>query len=72
MKSMDNSKTIKTIEKYAFHQYLEKLIEADMHRITLFRIFQQTGAPNLADPAPILMVDDLVKIAELNSGSYLN
>lgn len=72
MKSMDNTKVIKTIEKYAFHQYLEKLIAADMHKITLFTIFKQTGAPNLSDPANILLVDDLAKIAELNSGSYLN
>ncbi|MFH1347547.1 MAG: hypothetical protein ABIH22_02545 [Candidatus Margulisiibacteriota bacterium] len=69
---MDNTKVIKTIEKYAFHQYLEKLIAATMHRITLFTIFKQTGAPNLSDPTPILIVDDLEKIAELNSGSYFN
>jgi|GEM_PF-1203841 hypothetical protein len=72
MNTMDNAKVMKTLEKQAFQNYLEKLSNADMHKVTLFTIFVQTGAPNLSDPAAFLIVDDLNKIIGLNSGSFLN
>lgn len=72
MNTMDNAKVIKTIEKYAFHKYLEELVKADLTKVTVFSIFSQTGAPNLSDPRHFLMVDDLNKIIGLNSGAYNN
>ena len=72
MKSMSNSKVIKAIEKFAFQKYLEKLVDADMHKVTLFGIFPQTGAPNYAAAAHYLIVDELEKIVALNSGKFLN
>ncbi|MDD5382354.1 MAG: hypothetical protein PHH60_01725 [Candidatus Margulisbacteria bacterium] len=72
MNTMDNAKVIQTIEKYAFQNYLEKLADAKIHRVTLFTIFRQTGAPNLSDPAIFLLVDDLAKITAMNSGQWLN
>ena len=72
MNTQDNAKVIKAIEKYAFQNYLDKLSHADMHKVTLFTAFSQTGAPNLSDPAAILIVDDLNKIIAMNSGAYHN
>jgi hypothetical protein len=72
MRAMDNTKVIKAIEKFAFHKYLEKLTSAEMHKVTLFTIFKQTGAPNLSDPIELLIVDDLLKIARVNSGAFQN
>ena len=72
MNTMDNAKIIKAIEKYAIHVYLEKIVNAPMHKITLFTIFPQTGAPNLSNAVNYLMVDDVSKMASLNSGSYFN
>ncbi len=72
MNTMDSDKVMKAIEKFAFHSYLEKLAGAAMHKMTLFTIFSQTGAPNLSDPASFLLVDDLAKIVAVNSGAYNN
>jgi hypothetical protein len=72
MNIMDNAKIIKTIEKYAIHVYLEKIVNTPMKKITLFTIFPHTGAPNLSDAVNYLMVEDLSKLASINSGSYLN
>ncbi len=72
MRAMDNTKVIKAIEKFAFHKYLEKLSSAEMHKVTLFTIFKQTGAPNLSDPAELLLIDDLLKITQVNAGSFHN
>lgn len=72
MNTMDNTKAIQAMEKLAFHKYLEKLINSEMCKITLFPIFAQTGAPNLSNPAYFVLIDDLSKIVSLNSGSFLN
>ena len=69
---MDNAKVIEAMEKIAFQTYVEKLVKAEMRKITLFTIFPQTGAPNLSAAAEIVMVDDLSKISSLNSGAFLN
>jgi hypothetical protein len=73
MNTMDNAKVIKAIEKFAFHNYLKKLADAAMHKVTLFTIFSQTGAPNLSDPVHYLIIDDLNTLAkEINSGQWQN
>ncbi|MBN2058139.1 MAG: hypothetical protein JW782_05040 [Candidatus Saganbacteria bacterium] len=72
MNTMDNAKIIKAIEKFAFHKYLKKLVDADLSKVSLFSIFSQTGAPNLSDPHHFLMVNDLNKIISLNSGAFNN
>lgn len=72
MKSMDNAKVIKKIEKISFQKYLEKLIDAKMHKITLFASFPYTGAANLSDPQNFVMIDELKKIVGLNGGCFLN
>ena len=69
---MDNKKVIEALEKYTIHKYLEKLIHAKMHKITLFSIFTHTAAPNMSDPRHFIMVDDLAKIVGLNSGCFSN
>jgi len=72
MNTMNNAQVIKAIEKYTLHKYLEKLTHAPMHKLTLFKVFAHTGAPNLSDPAYLILVDDLQKIVDLNSGQYSN
>jgi hypothetical protein len=72
MKSMDNAKVIETIEKQTLHKYLEKLADAEMHQVTLFKIFPYTGAPDLSQAVHYVLVDDINKMAGLNSGSFLN
>lgn len=72
MKTMDNAKIIETIEKQAFINYLENLSHAEMHKITLFTRFPITAAPNISNPVYFLMVDDLAKISDMNSGAYNN
>jgi len=72
MKSMDNKKVIEALEKYAIHKYLENLIHAETRKVTLFRVFAHTAAPNLSDPRHFVLVDDLSKIVGLNSGSFNN
>ncbi|MBU0672910.1 MAG: hypothetical protein KJ732_07790 [Candidatus Margulisbacteria bacterium] len=72
MNTMDNTKLMKAIGKYAFHKYLEKLVSAELHKVTLFPCFSQTGAPNLSEPKHLLLVDDLSKITSLNSGAFNN
>ena len=72
MKSMDNKKVIKQMEKYALHKYVNKLLASKLHKVTLFTIFQQTGAPNLSNAVNLVIVDDLEKISSLNGGNTLN
>ncbi|OGF32118.1 hypothetical protein A3H09_00285 [Candidatus Falkowbacteria bacterium RIFCSPLOWO2_12_FULL_45_13] len=72
MRTMDNAKIIETIEKQAFINYLEKLSHTEMHKITLFTRFPITATPNLSNPVYFLLVDDLTKIADMNSGVYGN
>jgi hypothetical protein len=72
MNTMGNAKVIKAIEKFAFHKYVEKLVDAEIHKVTLFPIFPQTGAPNLSSAFHCLLVDDLKQIVSLNSGEFLN
>ncbi len=69
---MDNAKAIEAMEKITLHKYLEKLINSQMHKITLFRSFPQTGAPNLSDPVYFMMIDDISKMVSLNSGANKN
>jgi hypothetical protein len=72
MKTMDNAKAMKAMEKQSLQKYLEKLAVAEMHKITLFNIFPQTGAPNLSSPAHFVLIDEPAKLADLNSGCFLN
>lgn len=72
MNTMDNAKVIQAIEKFAFQAYIEKLADAKLHRLTLFKFFPQTGAPNRSEPVNILLVNDLARISGLNSGSWSN
>ena len=72
MNTMDNAKAIEAMEKITLQKYLEKLITSQMHKITLFPSFPQTGAPNLSDPVYYIMIDDLSKMVSLNSGAFIN
>jgi hypothetical protein len=72
MNTMDNAKVIQAIEKFAFQAYIEKLADAKLERVTLFKFFPQTGAPNRSEPVHILLVSDLSKISGMNSGSWSN
>jgi len=69
---MDTTQLIKTIEKLSLQGYLEKLIHAPLRKVTLFTRFPITGAPNVSDPHHFVLVDDLSKIAGLNSGEFNN
>jgi hypothetical protein len=69
---MDNRKVIEVLEKYTIHKYLEKLLQTQMHKITLFTVFPHTGAPNLSDPQNFILVDGLTEIVGLNSGNFQN
>jgi hypothetical protein len=72
MNVLDNTKAMEVLEKQAMYNYFEKLINARINKVVLFSIFPYTAAPNLSDPHYFVMVDDLVKIASLNSGNILN
>ncbi len=72
MKAMDNTKAIEAMEKMSLQKYLEKLIHAPMHKVTLFPVFSQTGAPNLSTPVYFVIIDDLSKYVGLNDGAYMN
>lgn len=72
MNTMDNAKIIEAVGKYAVQKYLQKLMVSEMHKVTLFSIFPQTGSPNLSDPHNLILIEDLSKMTDLNSGSYQN
>ncbi len=72
MKAMNNAKLMKAIEKMSLQKYLEKLIDAEMHKVTLFTRFPHTAAPNLSDPRRFIIIDDLSKVVALNSGCFNN
>lgn len=72
MNTMDNAKAIEAMEKMTLQKYLEKLIHAPMHKITLFSIFPHTAAPNLSAPKHFVLIDDLTKFISLNSGAFHN
>jgi hypothetical protein len=72
MNTMDNAKVIEAVGKYAVQKYLQKLMISEMHKLTLFSIFPQSGAPNLSDPHHLILIKDLSKMIDLNSGSYHN
>ena len=69
---MDNAKVIEALEKQTLFNYFEKLINAPMSKLTLFSIFPFTGSPNLSDPHCVILVDDLSKLAALNTGRFDN
>ena len=72
MKAMDNAKVIEAMEKFALHNYLQKLVNANMHKETLFTVFPHTHAANISNPVHLVMVDDLAKIVGMNSGQFNN
>lgn len=72
MNTMDNAKIIEAVGKYAVQKYLQKLMVSEMHKVTLFSIFPHTGSPNLSDPHNLILIEDLSKMTDLNSGSYQN
>ena len=72
MKAMDNAKVIEVMEKFALHNYLQKLINAKLHKETLFTVFPYSAAPNLSNPVNLIIIDDLEKVAAMNSGSFHN
>jgi hypothetical protein len=72
MKTMDNAKVIKAMEKFALQNYLEKLATSEMQKITLFTALPYCGAPNLANPVYFVLVDNPSKFTSLNSGKYYN
>lgn len=72
MHTMDNAKVIEAIEKFTLFNYFEKLVETKMRRVTLFTVFPYSAAANLSDPQPLILIDDLAKLADLNSGRYDN
>jgi hypothetical protein len=43
-----------------------------MHKVVLFSIFPHTAAANLSDPHAYIIVDDVSKLAALNSGKVNN
>jgi hypothetical protein len=69
---MDNIKVMEVMEKFTLQKYLEKLIDAPMHKITLFTAFPYTGAANLSDPASLVIIDDVARIVSLNGGAVNN
>lgn len=72
MNTMNNDQMIKAVEKVSLQRYLHNLANATMHKITLFTCFPHTGTPNISDAVNIILVDDLLKIVELNSGRFTN
>ena len=72
MNTMDNAKIIEAVGKYAVQKYLQKLMVSEMSKLTLFSIFPHCGAPNLSDPHDLIMIKDLSKMTDLNSGSCQN
>ncbi len=72
MNTMDNAKVIQAMEKFTLQKYLEKLANAEMHKITLFTTFPFSGAANLSNPVYFVLIENPSKFISLNSGSYLN
>lgn len=72
MNTMDNAKAIEAMEKMTIQKYLQNLVDTRMHKVTLFPVFSHTAAPNLSDPRYYVMVEDLTKLVELNSGAFNN
>ena len=72
MNVQDNAKVIEALEKQTMYNYFEKLVNAKIQKVTLFSIFPYTAAPNLSDPRHFVLVEDLDKIATLNSGRVWN
>ncbi len=72
MNVQDNAKVMEVLEKQTMYNYFEKLINAKINKVVLFSVFPYTAAANLSDPHYFVMVEDLIKIATLNSGRILN
>lgn len=72
MKPMDNTKVMEVMEKQTLQKYLEKLVNAPLHKIELFTSFPITGAPNWSDPVQLVIIDDPARISGLNSGAVEN
>ncbi len=69
---MNTQETLKKLEKATLKNYLEKLVRTKMRKVTLYTIFPITAAPNYSDAKNYVLVEDLNKIANLNSGKFLN
>ena len=72
MNVQDNAKVMEVLEKQTMYNYFEKLINAKINKVVLFSVFPYTASPNLSDPHYFVIVEDLIKIAALNSGNILN
>jgi len=72
MNTQDNAKVIEVLEKQTLHNYFEKLINARMKKLVLFSIFPYSAAVNLSDPHYFVMLEDVSKLATLNSGQFCN
>ena len=72
MKPLDNAKVMETLEKQTLYNYLERLINTKMRKITLFPIFPYTAAANISDPHNYVIIEDLSSLVKLNSGNFCN
>jgi len=62
---MDNKKLIEQINQTVVDQYVRKLLELKVSKLTLFKTFPLIGKANLSDAKNILMFDEPLEIARL-------
>jgi hypothetical protein len=72
MNTRDTAKVREKLEQTALFTYCAKLVNSTLRRIVLFPIFPYTAAANLSDPRPLVMIDDLSNLTNLNGGEFLN
>jgi len=59
MKNLNNKKTLEMINKIVISQYVSNLKNIKTESVKLFKTFLYTGAPNLSEPATIILFENL-------------
>jgi len=72
MNTSDNLKVLQTLEKQTICNYFEKIANAPMQKLTLFSILPYTAAANLSDPHYVVLLNQPLVLASLNSGKAEN
>jgi hypothetical protein len=72
MKPQDNAKVIEVLEKQTLHNYIEKLVNTRMRKLTLFPVFPYTAAANISEPQHYIIIEDLSGLAALDGSNYRN
>ncbi len=58
---MDNAKVVEILNQTVMTDYMQRLLNLKLDKLTLFPVFPITAAPNVSEPRHLIMIEDIKK-----------